>query len=212
MDEQYLNVNEGVEIRPVEVSLETLRIRYGTIQNNGLSEIDTQVLLIEPVFQLAGWNIYNHQEIRRANRNGRVKGAPQFDVEIYGADQQLKFAVECKALNSGEFNIDKLASKKGIGKLIRELKDRTFRERQGDGVGQLRWYCWRYFRSKKILPIPVLTNGLEWVLFEKDLFCVEGNLRQHITETDIFDHAKLTDADFDQRVINRLKKSNGCQP
>ncbi|GEM_PF-3181327 len=55
------------------INLERLKILWQNIKENGnvenLSEIDTEVLFIEPILLIAGWNIFNPQEVRRANRD-----------------------------------------------------------------------------------------------------------------------------------------------
>ncbi len=42
---------------PIDEDLEGLRRRWRQVQDQNLSEIDTQILLIEPVLKMAGWDL-----------------------------------------------------------------------------------------------------------------------------------------------------------
>jgi len=67
-----------------------------------LSEIDTQVLLVDPILCLAGYDISNPKVVKRADRGSKKE---QFDVEVYSSNEDLMIAIEVKALKSNEFNI-----------------------------------------------------------------------------------------------------------
>lgn len=154
-----------------------------------LSEIDTQSLFVESVLALAGWNIYNPQEIRRANR-----GNTNFDIEGY-IDNRLIIAIESKALNSEEFNYG------GIGKVGGLPK--TGRNDNSDGIGQLRHYCRTYPQFKMEYTLPILTNGYEWVIFNKDAFLSRLDLPVNHDAVELY--KKLDDDDFNV-VIERIKR------
>ena len=88
-----------------------------------LFEIDTQVLLVEPVLQLAGWDIGDPKVVKRA---GRSPLKHEFDIETYlnpDAEKVLRLAIECKSLRSVEFNIRKISSRMGIGKLTQKQRN-----------------------------------------------------------------------------------------
>lgn len=66
-----------------------------------ISEIDTQVILVEPVLSLARYHTNNLFSVKRSSRSS--KGG-EFDIEVYKNDK-LKIAVEVKRLSSDEYNI-----------------------------------------------------------------------------------------------------------
>ena len=59
-----------------------------------ISEIDTQIFLIEPVLQLSGWDLYDPQKVKRTSRSYKKQ---EFDIELYKVDY-LRVAIECKAI------------------------------------------------------------------------------------------------------------------
>jgi hypothetical protein len=67
-----------------------------------ISEIDTQVILVELVLSLAGHAVKNPFFIKRSSRS-RIGN--EFDIEVY-ANGRLKIAIEVKGLSSKEYNID----------------------------------------------------------------------------------------------------------
>ena len=185
----------------IDKVLEELGRRLRHVKDRKLSEIDTQVLLIEPVLKIAGWNVLNHDLVHRASRSPR---AQEFDIEIYSSPdrpQQVSFAIECKALQSGWFNIDKMSTK-DIGQLAKqEGKDSTpywvHNWKACDGVGQLRAYCRNYHHFSRDRSVAILTNGVEWVIFNTRTFVDESRLPHPISEDDIRARAKLTESSFE---------------
>ena len=165
--------------------------------DSSLSEIDTQFLLVEPVLWLAGYDIYNPYIVRRASRSPHSK----FDIEVY-KNGKLFLVIEVKSFSSSEFNIDKQDSE--IGKLIKKCVSYT--NRPGDGVGQLRLYCLNDSRCKNDNDIiPILTNGKEWVLFDIQLF--RNNPESPINSKMIIGRAKVTDEDFYEKIIKKIKNT-----
>ncbi len=73
--------------------------------NRKLSEIDTQVLLVEPVLKFAGYELEKPFIIKRASRNNTIV---QFDIEVYDEKGDLKIGIEVKSLSSSEFNIQQI--------------------------------------------------------------------------------------------------------
>ena len=67
-----------------------------------ISEIDTQVILVEPMLSLAGHHTNNPSSVKRSSRSS--KGG-EFDIEVY-RNAKLKIAVEVKSLSSNEYNIN----------------------------------------------------------------------------------------------------------
>jgi len=161
-----------------------------------LSEIDTQSLLVEPILCLAGYDIYNPCIVKRASRGANTK---EFDIEIY-RNGNLYLAIEVKSLSSKEFNIDKIINS-GIGALKKEDK---YINNNGDGVGQLRAYCLNWQNKINKNTIPVLTNGREWVLFNSSFINTNG-AHQKISRCMILGQAKVTDKNFDEYILKRIK-------
>ncbi len=189
-------------------NLETIQKRYESIKTTDLSEIDTQILLVEPILQLAGWDLYNPSFIKRASRS---KSKPSFDLEAYeyrDESETVFLAIECKSLNSREFNYRKLPSKRGVGKLTqKQHKDLSiyWANDDKDGIGQLRAYCLRYSQFSEEDSRALLTNGEEWLLFNNEMFLAEGSLENKITDDAIKEHAKLIDDDFEKRIIEQIR-------
>ncbi|MBI4351839.1 MAG: hypothetical protein HY550_10390 [Elusimicrobia bacterium] len=186
--------------------LEELRGRWRQVQDRHLSEIDTQVLLVEPILKISGWDLLNYDQIHRASRNPR---AQEFDIEIYSSSnlpRHLTFAIECKALKSAWFNINKLST--GIGQLKKEGKDSTWVHNYNrcDGVGQLRAYCanWPMHFSKEH-STAIFTDGYDWVIFDNRTFVLDaGLLNDHISEKAVKTHANLMESEFTEKIIKCL--------
>ncbi|MEM4406595.1 MAG: hypothetical protein QXS68_06070 [Candidatus Methanomethylicaceae archaeon] len=136
-----------------------------------LSEIDTQVLLVEPILYLAGYDIYDPYIVKRASRSRKSQ---EFDIEVYKG-HILLLAIEVKALSSNEFNIN---SDRGVGALKEE--EGKWKNYGGDGVGQLRAYCLN--RRNKVLccTTPILTNGQRWALFTSRKFLDKESAKDRI--------------------------------
>ncbi|RUM50072.1 MAG: hypothetical protein DSY47_02575 [Hydrogenothermus sp.] len=67
-----------------------------------VSEIDTQIFLVEPVLCLAGFDVFSPDIIKRANRNSKKL---QGDIEVYNNEKLVLF-IEVKNIKSDEFPRD----------------------------------------------------------------------------------------------------------
>lgn len=178
------------------------------LDENKISEIDTQVILIEPVLSLAGWDIFDPATFKRTNRDTKN---PMFDIELHNKGK-LRIAIECKSLKSDEksdeFNIKKLKGKSQVGRLKLKNKkagtDPKWYNIGKDGVGQLRAYCknYKHFQSD---TTAVLTNGYEWVIFDNTEYLKEENLKKRIKENCIKGQSALNEPDFEGKIIKLLK-------
>ena len=169
-----------------------------------ISETDTQILLVEPVLSLAGYDIYDPKIVKRASRG---KNTREFDIEIY-KNGKLFLAIEVKSLGSSEFNIDKIleeSSKSNVGKLTKQNSRWT--NSSGDGVGQLRAYCVNWPSKVNNDTIPVLTNGEKWVLFDLSAFINKNNLEQGINRDMVVEAKSILDKDFFETIIERIKNT-----
>ncbi len=116
------------------------------------------------------------------------------------------FAIECKAMKSEEFNIKKLPSEHGIGRLEKSSSGKWWQEEnKKDGVGQLRAYCMNYKCFSKEHSAAILTDGFDWVIFDNQEFVLESELSAKISKEAIKAHANLEDANFNTEIICRLK-------
>lgn len=164
-------------------------------KRNKLSETDTQVLLVEPVLSLAGYNIMNPYIIKRASRS---RSANEFDIEV-SVNGSLKIAIEVKSLSSKEYNVNNRMA----GRLFRcRNASNKYSNRNGDGVGQLRAYCLNFPHFKKNKTVAVLTNGEEWTIFNNDFtdnpcFSIQSN---QMVKAKISDEGK-----FEKIILKRLK-------
>lgn len=52
---------------------------YDRFKTSELSEIDTQILFIEPVIEISGWDIKDPTQVKRASRSTKKH---EFDIEI----------------------------------------------------------------------------------------------------------------------------------
>lgn len=179
--------------------------RYKNIQESGLvnslSEIDTQLLLVEPIISLAGWDLHNPIEVKREDSDSN------FDIQVYEPiSKNLKIAIECKSLKSDHFNIDKINN--GIGALLRtDGKDIYEQNKTTDGVAQLRRYCIKSSHFKKAnLPLPVLTNGYKWVIFSPEFFNDEANFENNINQKMVSEYEAIDSTEFTDRIVKKLKK------
>ncbi len=166
-----------------------------------LSEVDTQVLFVEPVLKAAGWDISDPYQVKRADRSKKI----QFDVECYSTDEkkntQLYLAIEVKAYSSQEFNIDDICdNNKEVGKLV--PCNGVLKNKEGDGVGQLRWYCLNYpdFGQAK----PILTNGQRWAVFKKNFLKKEkAGEKVSCSDVQVYDAAEQ---DQLKRLVEAIKR------
>ena len=178
-------------IRKIQKIL-TLAERYET-NGKKLSEIDTQVLLVEPILCLSGYNLYDPEIVKRASRANKQ----EFDIEVY-KKSKLFLAIEVKSLSSQEFNISKINNSNNIGKL--KKNNNEWKNLGGDGVGQLRKYCIE--RELSGDTIPVLTNGKEWVLFNMKDFI--NNVEEKVNSNMLLSRAYVTDKEFYENIIEKI--------
>lgn len=101
-------------------------------QGKKLSEIDTQALLVEPILQVAGYDIYDPFVVKRASRNNFSE---EFDVQVYEGST-FKIAIEVKSLSATEYNTNQLTLKNhSVGK----LSEYCSTPRRNIKKSQLRW-------------------------------------------------------------------------
>ncbi len=144
--------------------IHTYAITEGTYR---LSEIDTQVLLVEPVLFKLGWGMGDPGKVRRAGRQTSGANVQVFDIELYGDKPTPLIVIECKRLHDETFNADKIGA---AGKLV--WKENYYQQFRGkDGLAQLRRYCVDYRRKfDPNITIPVFTDGETWVAFRGTAF------------------------------------------
>lgn len=192
-------------------TINDLKNRYDQIKDLSLSEIDTQILLIEPILQIAGWNIFDPLKVKRASRSSSKQ---EFDIEVYLSKNnppRVKIAIECKSLRSSEFNFDKIDTKNGIGQLIQKQKKNKslyWANKSGDGIGQLRAYCANYAHFLQDFSIPVLTNGFEWLIFGGHNFVNQLEFSSPVSKKDIISHGKLAESNFREKIVEHLRNTN----
>ncbi len=123
-----------------------------------VSESDVQANLVEPILKLIGIPTYDIDVLKRTDRNSKD---PKPDIIVKLKD--IDILIEVKSLKSTEFNVDKVYDdkKKEVGKL------ENGKNKNGDGVGQIRRYWLEHKNNNKII-IPILTNGERWVIFNFD--------------------------------------------
>lgn len=132
-----------------------------------LSEIDTQVLLVEPILRLIGWDTMDVNQMRRAGRQTRGSNSQVFDVELYGDMLMPRIVIECKRLRDITFNVKMIGEE---GKLLCTAKGHK-QVKSNDGLAQLRRYCVDYERKfDPSITIPVFTDGETWVAFRGTAF------------------------------------------
>lgn len=188
---------------------------FENLTQKKVSEIDTQILLIEPILSLAGYDIYNPFIVKRASRASNVK---QFDIEVY-QNETIKLVVEIKSFSSNEFNIydvlnnpmqekgvykhtnDKI--KIGTIKKYNENGKLIWRHCLADGVGQLKAYLNNYgFANNK--PIPILTNGRTWVIFSENFYDFKN--QKFNPSLEVLTIKNLEENDFYDAIIPKIKK------
>lgn len=164
------------------MNIEEIRDRYRNHKQLKMSEIDTQVLHVEPVLYIPGWDIFNAKITRRTS-----PAAQAFDIEIYENNDnppRIRIGVECKSLVSPEFNIDKLNNKYGVGRIVQKQQldgSLYWANKDKDGVGQIRAYCANYPQFSSGESIALLSNGNEWIAFDNDAFLNEDKFHERVT-------------------------------
>ncbi len=175
---------------------DAIKKRYKVIKEidkaRKISEIDTQIFLIEPILNLAGWALLDPNVVRRS---GPTKQG--FDIELY-KNNELAIALECKAVSSSEFNISNLGTVGGLGG--------DFINYPNDGIGQIRSYCYferSHFSKNKTLAI--FTNGHEWIIFKNEAFLKDLHLP--VNQDAILRRATIEDENFGDAIIKHISFS-----
>lgn len=176
------------DIQKIVATIDRVK-EYESLNSRKLSEIDTQVIIVELVLLSSGYDIYDPYVIKRASRNPQ---AQNFDIEVY-QNNRLLLAIEVKALSSCEFNIYQQS-----GKLFKN--NHKWQNKANDGVGQLRAYC----LNKKLdsSTKPILTNGIKWLIFTNDFL----NEAKAEFPVDINKDAKVYDITNVHDILNLLKE------
>ncbi len=162
----------------LHISNEIILRNLNILENrNNVSEIDTQIFLVEPILLLSNFDIYNPNIAKRANRGKDIQG----DIEIYN-NSELIFFIEVKSIKSSEFrNINNQA-----GILSKDNQGRV-ENKSGDGLGQLRKYIYLLCKDvseqaqKNYKFYPILTNGKEWIIFN-NINCLISNIDKPLSE------------------------------
>jgi len=171
-----------------------------------LSEIDTQVIFVEPVLELAGWTLKNPLEIRRASRDNVT---PHFDIEAYLLRDEgyvFKLALECKSIESAECNLNKFLNNEEIGSLFQ--KNGRWQNKNGDGAGQLRKYSRSFQHFDAERTIPILTNGFSWAIFNRGTFLNNDRLSNPIANEDLLALADLSKPLEFEKIIEYIRKES----
>jgi len=189
----YDLMRELEKIDDIRSSLE--KMKACEQEGRKLSEIDTQALLVERVLDLADYDVCDLAVVCRASRSPTTS---EFDVEVF-KDGELFLAIEVKALSSGQFNIDK----RNIGRLTNV--DGKWKNRDGDGVGQLRRYCLNWKDRLTRNTIPILTNGERWCLFKSEEFIDEDKAGDFFDIDDSVIQASVGDESFERKIIDYIR-------
>ena len=178
--------------------------------NTAVSELDTQCILVEPILELIDYNTKDIDKIKRAS----AKKEP--DILVIGEEEIL--VIEVKSIKSPQFNIKRGENgvakydDKKTGKL--EKTENGLKNKDGDGVGQLRRYCYnisknidRYCiknsKTKKI--IPILTNGKDWVIFNYENFTDKNEIDKPLSRKMIKKYLSINDGNFIENLENIIK-------
>lgn len=144
--------------------INTYAIREDTYR---LSEIDTQVLFVEPVLSRLGWDMGDPGKVRRAGRQTSGANVQVFDIELYGNKPTPFIVIECKRLHDETFNADKI----GMAGMLEWEGSSHKQSTEKDGLAQLRRYCVDYRRKfDPNTTTPVFTDGETWVAFRGATF------------------------------------------
>jgi hypothetical protein len=137
-------------------------------------EVDTEVLLVEPVLALAGWRVEDIAEIQR------TKPSEKWDVIArVGEHDPPRLVIEVKPLRGdwlGRRNRDgsggriklPVSALKDPHTTVRDLHPFASTDRF-DAIGQLRVCCLKLLDKNDYQPgytIPVLTDGRRWLIFD----------------------------------------------
>ena len=149
--------------------IKTIKSIRRNIDILSISEADTQAILVEPILSFAGFDVSNVFEVKRSK-----SGKQDFDLKVYKGGNLL-IGIEVKGVKSNEFNICKEGEEvsKEVGKLTKKKK--KFKNKPGDGVGQLRRYA---LKSKP--RVAILTNGVKWGVF-KDVEAFTENVEESLS-------------------------------
>ena len=145
-------------------------------------------MIVLPVLGLLGWNTADRTQVDRC-----APTAKRCDIHLR-QNGTIFAGVECKSINSNEFCI---THDKGDS-----------RNPEHDGVVQLKTYC-RTLGSQEggNMVVPVLTNGLRWVVFNPDTFLCHSNENNPVNaEAHILTDTIITEVNFlqDLNLIKRV--------
>ncbi len=190
-------------------ALEDLGKHYGKFKDVALSEIDTQVLYVETVLEIAGYDVRNPKLVKRANR---ANNKAQFDVEVYPSEndyrKRIGLAIECKSITSDEFNIKNFEIGEEVGPLTNAIENgpACWKNKHKDGLGQLRAYCLNAEHFAKGDSLAVFTNGFEWVAIEDPSFSCPEDASSPISSETSMMRATLDDSESMLCFVHRLHK------
>lgn len=154
--------------------------------NRYLLTNESQVInkLVKPILVMLGW-----EEDSKLKIDISDKSSSRCDIHLI-RDGIIFSGLECKALASAEFSIS--------------MDKGDCRKPHHDGVVQLKNYCRQIVSQSQEggeMVIPVLTNGLRWVLFNAKTFLHDDNVNATLkVEEDILVDAIITDDDFLQQI------------
>ncbi len=150
-----------------------------------IDESETIVNLVEPVLKSLGWDTGDSNEVEKANSDSHA------DFRLY-KNGNMFAAIECKALHSSEFKIYS-----NLGAISYNSQSNKYENIDKDGVGQIRRYSMEYKRRGSLADpfFAAITNGLRWVIFDKNLFLDDASLSTPIHQNMIlFDEIIVKDA------------------
>ena len=145
-------------------------------------------MIVLPILCLLGWNTADGSQVDRC-----APTAERCDIHLI-QNGAILAGLECKSINSNEFCIthDKGDSRKP----------------EHDGIVQLKTYCRTLVsRAGGMAVIPVLTNGLRWIVFNSDTFLCDSNVNNPLNaEAHILTDTIITEVDFlqDLQLIRRV--------
>ncbi len=178
------------------------------------SEVDAQVLLIEPVLAQLRWPMIDPTRVRRGDRDYQGGARQKFDLELW-TDDRLRAVIECKSLETtaylgsedefraGRFGYSNRARIRGRAKWIRN-KNCYGAVGAGDGTAQVRVDClnfrvWHEANPDATNPqpwvgvTPVLTNGEKWIVFNGDRIFDDERAGYELEQADVAWLGRITE-------------------
>jgi uncharacterized protein (DUF433 family) len=142
---------------------------------DGISELDTQAIFIEPILRGLGWDTLNIEHLGRESRRGDQLG----DLQLFYC-KRIAAVIETKSLNCEllEANVQQLE-----GDIYKRLMAAP-RESINDSQ---RWNWKHRFQrgNGDVFVIGVLTNGRRWILYDFTANPDSPTPRRHITDIDL---------------------------